>query len=148
MSSGPFFRFATRLRGAALDRRIAEGADLAEHPILGTRAAQLTSERSRRELASWIEHVVDSADQRDPAPRSAVPLQRAAIREARPLLLSLARDLSELGEPVSARGIARARQLLTDGASPLYGTPGRVCDANGDELNLTVRHVRTTLALH
>jgi hypothetical protein len=144
----PLSSFTIRLRGPALDRRIAEGADPAEDRILGQRAEQLTSDSNRRELASWIERVVDAADQPDLPRRTVVPLQREAIREARPLLLSLARDLSQVGEPVSPRGIARARQLLTDGASPLYGCPGLVCAANGDELNLTVRHVRTTLALH
>jgi hypothetical protein len=147
MGLRPLSRITTWLRAATLDRRIAQGADPAADPVLGQRAEVLTSAETRRQLAYWIEHLVDSVDRPDPGPRAAVPLQRDAIREARPLLLSLARDLSEVREPVSARGIARARQLLTDGGSPLYGCPGRICTANGDELNQTVRHVRTTLAL-
>jgi hypothetical protein len=142
----PLSRLSAHLHGSALDRRLAEGADPAEDPLLGQRAAQLTSKHSRQEISRWIESVVESAEDPDPLPRAVVPLQRDAILESRDQLLSLARELAALEEPANPRGVARARQLLTDGDSPLYGCPGVVCDRDGAELDRAVRHVRASLA--
>jgi hypothetical protein len=44
---------------------------------------------------------------------------RAAVREARPLLLMLPATLRGR-EPVDPRGVAALTNLLTDGASPVY----------------------------
>jgi hypothetical protein len=69
-----------------------------------------------------------------------VPVQRSAILGERELMLGLARDLVE--EPrVSARGMARLKDLLTDGRSPLY------CPAPRGSLRAALRHARTTLLL-
>ena len=58
---------------------------------------------------------------------------RAAVLEARPALLALADDLSEIHDP-SPRGVALALILLTDGGGPLYRpwTSGEL-DATAEE---------------
>jgi hypothetical protein len=48
-----------------------------------------------------------------------VPVNRAAVLEARPALLALADDLVEIVHPRPC-GVARAIELLRDGAGPLY----------------------------
>jgi hypothetical protein len=143
----PLSRVRESLRASTLDRRLAAGADPTEDPALTQRARQLTSEQTREELANWIESLIDVADRPSRRRRPAVVLERVAIREARPQLQSLARDLAKVEEPASARGIARTRQLLTDGGSPLYACPGHACAKDGASLEQAVRHVRASLAL-
>ncbi len=116
----PLSRVRESLRASTLDRRLAEGADPTEDPELTQRARRLTSEQTREELANLIQSLIDAADRPSSRRRPAVVLERVAIRETRLQLLSLARDLAKVEEPASARGIARTRQLLTDGGSPLY----------------------------
>jgi hypothetical protein len=48
-----------------------------------------------------------------------VPVNRAAVLEARPALLALADDLVEIPHP-APRGVAMATRLLRDGEGPLY----------------------------
>ena len=73
----------------------------------------------RQQLARSIRRAVASAE----APRSPltarVPVDRAAVLEARPALLALADDLEDIPDP-NPRGVALAVQLLSDGAGPLY----------------------------
>ena len=47
------------------------------------------------------------------------PLQRAQIVAARPFVANLAQRLRDVERPHAA-GVARARQLVVDGTSPLY----------------------------
>ena len=143
----PLARIRTRLRGDALDRRLAEGTDPTGDPELTQRALKLTSEQARQELADWIENVIEAADQPARRSRAAVVLERVAIRETRSQLLSLAHDLATIDEPVSARGVARTRQLLTDGGSPLYACPGHACAKDGASLEQAVRHAHASLLL-
>ena len=55
---------------------------------------------------------------------AAAPVSRAAVAESREGLLGLA-DALEFAQPVNACGVARAFELVTDGASPLYNTASR-----------------------
>ena len=143
----PLAQIRARLRCDALDKRLAQGADPTGDPELTQRARQLTSEEARQELAHWIESLIEAADQPTRRSRAAVVLQRVAIRETRPLLLTLAHELAAVGEPASARGIARTRQLLTGGGSPLYACPGHACAKDGASLEQAVRHAHASLAL-
>ncbi len=143
-----FPRISAWLRGGALDERLAGGASPSQSPELSARARWLTSTRTRRRLAQWIQRVIEAAETPYAGDRGpAVPLEREAIRRTRTLLLSLARELDAVDEPASPRGIARVRQLLTDGASPLYINPNPFVPRSGLGLEGAVRHARATLAL-
>jgi hypothetical protein len=114
-----------RVRSEALDALLIEASDPASTPELTLRAFQLTRPASRRRLAASLEDVVSSARVRSRRYSSSPPPARLAIKLARGALAELAEALRE--EPVvTARGVALARRLLTDGAGPLYvQTPER-----------------------
>lgn len=102
-----------------LDRELAAGGDPHE-PLRRVRATKLTRLRTRRAIASRLESAIAAAE--SPPRRTlspAIPVHRGAVREARPLILSLANALREQGR-LSAQGIARAEMLVTDGGSSLY----------------------------
>ncbi len=102
-----------------LDRELAAGGDPHE-PLLGVRARKLTHPRRREAIASRLEWAIAEAESRPGRSLSAaIPVRREAVREARPLMLSLALELREPG-PLSPQGIARAEMLVTDGGSSLY----------------------------
>jgi hypothetical protein len=106
-------------RKAALDQRLAQGADPSEDPKLARRARQLKSRRMRDGLAEGIRNLLDSAEEPARSLSAAVPLQRREILKESELLLSLASDLTG-GDELSPRGIALVERLLTDGDSPFY----------------------------
>jgi hypothetical protein len=124
-----------------LDRRIAHGADPSASPELRRRARQLVSRGFRARLAAGLRRTIAAAEQPWQQRRTAqVPVQRGAILNERALLIGLARLLTE-EETVSARGVARVEQLLTDGRSPLYYPAPR------GALPAALRHARATLLL-
>jgi hypothetical protein len=107
------------LKRRRLDRELAAGSDLHE-PLLRTRATQLLDPRVREAIASRLESAIAEAERGPPpALSAAIPVRRQAVREAQPLMLSLAIALREPG-PVSPQGIARAEMLVIDGGSSLY----------------------------
>lgn len=109
-----------RLRALSLDRQLASGVEPWRSPVHAARARQLTGERTRRMLARSLEQLIERAE--DP-PRvhrgAAIQPSRARVAEARPLMLTLASRLRGIG-PVAPRGIAALKNLLTDGAGPVY----------------------------
>ncbi|MGA2320677.1 MAG: hypothetical protein ABSG95_08020 [Solirubrobacteraceae bacterium] len=114
--------YATRWR---LDRRIAAGSAQESTPALSLRARQLTSPRTRQQIARELRGIVDYVDRAGSAwIFSAVVIERAAVRAGRQAILGLAERL-EGAAPVSPRGVARAQVLLTDGLSPLFN---RYCE--------------------
>jgi hypothetical protein len=124
-----------------LDRKIANGADLSSSPELTQRARQLVSSAFRAQMAAGLRRTIAAAEQPGQSRLSAqVPVQRSAILDERAQLVGLALLLTE-EEDVSARGVARVRELLTDGRSPLYypAPPGALAAA--------LRHARATLLL-
>jgi len=108
---------ATRGR---LDRQLAAGRPCESTAALSLRARQLTHPRARQRVARDLRGIVDYVD-RLGSPRvvSAVVIEPAAVRRARQPILGLAERL-EGAAPVSPRGVALARALLTDGLSPLF----------------------------
>jgi hypothetical protein len=123
-----------------LDRELARGADPFASPRLARRAAKLCQPKMRHKLAADIERVIETTDEPPRPLTAAVPLNRCAIRDLRPLLLTIADDL-RADDPVSANGVAIVRELLRDGGSPLYagGRPG--------ELEEELRRARAALLL-
>ena len=117
--AGIFIKAQARFRGRSLDRALSNGEDPASSPVLTRRAAWLTRPRNRHALARSIRRLLDPPSGRRPGPSAAVPPHRGELAGAR-LPLARVAALLETDEPVSARGVARLRLLLTDGRSALY----------------------------
>jgi hypothetical protein len=88
--------------------------------LRAVREARRASEPSRRRLARNLENAVASAERRHTPLSAAVPVcDAAAAGDARAALLDLAERL-RAPRPVDPEGVRLARQLLVDGAGPLY----------------------------
>jgi hypothetical protein len=112
-------RLRSRLRAWRLDQELARGADPCSDPALELRARRLLSPETRTRIADTLEEVVRDAC-RPLRPGAQVPLRGDGINAARPELQALAAALRAHDDP-EARGVALARLLIVDGASPLYG---------------------------
>jgi hypothetical protein len=112
-------RAVVRMQAATLDRRLASGFEPEANRFMAARAQELVSPGRRQALADNWEHLLDVA--RDPAlrPNGRIPLCRERIAEAESEVRSMLVTLVTAG-PVSARGVAMASRLLSDGAGPLY----------------------------
>ena len=121
---GLWLHCATRWRARELDRQLAAGADPMQTNQLSLRVGQLGSSRSRRRIACALRGAVALAE-RDAYPGTAFapPIERAAVRASGGILLEIAERLLSC-EPVGARGVAMASQLIEDRRGPLYR-----CDA-------------------
>jgi hypothetical protein len=120
----PWHRVLARCAASRLDRELAAGASPESSSRLAARAVQLTSMKTRRNLAASVRRILTAAG--DPAAvtmitarPSRLPLARARIRQSAGPLAALAGSLAVPG-PVSAQGVAMVSQLLADGAGPLY----------------------------
>jgi hypothetical protein len=111
--------------------------------LRAAREARMASEHSRRRLAGQLENAIVRAERRYTPFSAAIPVcHEAAAGEARSALLDLAERL-RAPRPVDPDGVRLARELLVDGAGPLYAPaePGqlraaalralRAMDANG-----------------
>lgn len=84
------------------------------------RAAELSSAKHRLMLAKTLRKVERSAGERAIGPTNILDL--AAVREHRRALRSLVTLVEDEREPVTAAGMLRVRDLITQASSPLYGT--------------------------
>jgi hypothetical protein len=108
------------VRAARLDRQLATGTESWHTPVHAARSRQLTSERTRRALARSLERLVEQAEEPPRLGRAAIVFpSRARVREARPVMLTLAARLRG-SAPVAPRAMAALRDLLCDGAGPVY----------------------------
>jgi hypothetical protein len=118
-------------QAAELDRLLATGATPAGTAALAARANRITGRRSRRQIADGLARARRSARDRAPGWSAAIQPHKEEILAARVVLNALDRRL-RASEPVSARGMAMLRTLLTDGGSALYAPMAR--GALGSEL--------------
>src|SRR5438552_4482543 len=111
-------RLRVLLTRSQLDALLAAGADPASDLALRLRAAQLVSTRTRAEVARDLERALHGAS-RGQSLSAAIPLNEHALAAARPAIEHL---VTALRSSAAARpaGVARAAQLLTESASPLY----------------------------
>jgi hypothetical protein len=112
---------AARVRGFALDRALAAGEDPASSRVLAVRAEQICRFDRRRQTASRLLEVARGFTGHGTG--IALSPSGRAVAMAWGDLETLASELARPG-PADPEGVARARLLLTDGASPLY-PPGR-----------------------
>jgi hypothetical protein len=116
-------RSLSRTRGLALDRRLADGAAPESSLDLAIRADVLIRPEQRAVLARDLDHIAVTA--RRKRSKAQVRVCRHRIREASAELAALSRQLSAPG-PVSVRGVAMIRVLLSDGTGPLFQPDSRV----------------------
>lgn len=101
-----------------LEARLAAGEAPATDAALGLRARQLSSVCCRERIAHGLELVL-AENVRLEAVSSALPVHHEALGAARSVLEQVVVALRMEG-PVNPHGVARARRLLTEAASPLY----------------------------
>jgi hypothetical protein len=113
-------RLLARLLSFRLDGELAEGRPPEWSRLHAARADHLESVTFRNELADNWDHVMEVAAGRTATPgRSRSPLRRDRVADAEPRIRELV-TLLRGPQPVPARGVAVAHQLLTDGTGPLY----------------------------
>jgi len=89
-------------------------------PLYVWRARQLCSPRQRRMLGKTLRLIEQVADERFLGVRR--PHRLAAVQEHREAVETLAQVLESLEQPVTPAGMLRVVDLVTDGASPLWGS--------------------------
>ncbi|HUO72810.1 MAG TPA: hypothetical protein VMU39_18730 [Solirubrobacteraceae bacterium] len=106
-----------------LDADLAAGVNPSATAVLGVRAQLITRRRSRRRVADGLAGALARARGGTPGLTAAIAPHTREVLSARAVLSALDRRL-RAPEPVSARGMAMLRTLLTDGTSPLYQPAG------------------------
>ena len=117
----PWERLVSHVRSYALDREIAAGASPEHSATVALRAQALVRPSMRRALARRVEQLLDDAAQQSVPSREVlrVPISSDGIlQNSDALRILIERILAPV--PLSARGVAGVRVLLTDGAGPLY----------------------------
>lgn len=111
-------------QSAELDRLLASGTAPAASAALSARARTITRARSRLQIAGGLARARRSARDTRPGLSAAIRPHADEILAARVVLGALDRRL-RAAEPVTPRGMAMLRTLLTDGASALYAPSSR-----------------------
>ncbi len=116
-------RMLVRLRESRLDRELARGASPESSVALALHAERVIRCAERTDLARNLRRLLEvSAAPRTPL-RPGALLCRERVLAARNETEALAERLLAAG-PVSVRGVARLRVLLSDGSGPLYRRRG------------------------
>jgi hypothetical protein len=114
-TAGLWQRVAARVRADHLDSELANGACPDASVSLALRAQVLVGTRFRRDMAATAQRILDAAAGR----RLPIPVCRSRVRASSTELSELIGRLLAPG-PVSAQGVARARELLTDSRGPIF----------------------------
>ena len=132
-------RALARLLGSSLDRELALGLPPWRGGPRAARARFIVSPAGRRQLIRGWNRLLDLAH-RPPSGRSARgPVCRRALAGAQDDVRTMLGVVAGQ-RPITARGAAMARALLTDGAGPLYNP------RSGRDLAAEVRDVTRWLA--
>ncbi len=129
-------RFVDRLLahwwGLPLDTQLADGERAEDDRLRAVRASTLATPAARRRLVAGWEDVLSSTTRPRRPVDPSVPVQAFRVLAAEDDIRDLISSL-RASTPVSARGVAIASMLLTDGTGPLYNA------ANTSDLASTVR---------
>ena len=112
-------RVVAWLRAGHFDQLLAVGAAAPERSPLAAHEARLTSPRERESIARALRTAVHDARAHVNPLSSRIPLHLTNIADAEDLIDAVTLRLHS-PRPVSARGMARLRRLLSDGCGPLY----------------------------
>lgn len=130
-------RVLARLLGPSLDRELALGLPPWRGGPRAARARFIVSPAGRRQLIRGWSRLLDLAH-RPPSARSARgPVCRRALAEAEHDVRTML-GVVTAQRPITARGAAMARALLTDGAGPLFN-PRSGRDLAGEVRDVTRR---------
>jgi hypothetical protein len=119
VNARPWDRLLARLHATKLDNDLAAGASPDGSVELALRARELVRTCTRRDLAVGARRVLAAASQPPSPVRVPVPVCRDQVRACSAELTELIGRLLAAG-PVSARGVAQTRVLLSSANSPLY----------------------------
>ena len=112
-------RLTARLCAGRLDAALAVGVPAQAGSALAVHAARLTSTPEREAIARSLRRAVHDSHDDSTALSTRVPLHRANIARAEDLIDGITLRLHS-PRPVSPRGMARLRRLLSDGGGPMY----------------------------
>jgi hypothetical protein len=112
-------RLIARLRAGHLDRLIAVGVPAPAGGAQAAHEARLTSTAERRAIARSLRTAASDARGRRVLMSSRLPLHVPNITAAADMIDVVTLRLNS-PLPVSPRGMARLRQILSDGTGPLY----------------------------
>ncbi len=112
-------RLTARLLAGRLDGLLAVGVPAPAGSALAAHEARLTSSAEREAIARSLRATVADARGRGLLLSSRVPLHVPNIAAAEDVIDAVTLRLHS-PRPVSARGMARLRQILGDGTGPLY----------------------------
>ena len=112
-------RVMARLLAAKFDRMLAVGVSAPAGSALATHAERLTSVEEREAIARTLRRSVDDARNPDGRVSSRVPLNVPNITAAADRIDQVTLRLHS-PRPVTSRGVARLRLLLSDGTGPMY----------------------------
>jgi hypothetical protein len=118
--------------GLPLDTQLADGERAEDDRLRAVRASTLATPAARRRLVAGWEDVLSSTTRPRRPVDPSVPVQAFRVLAAEDDIRDLISSL-RASTPVSARGVAIASMLLTDGTGPLYNA------ANTSDLASTVR---------
>jgi len=112
-------RVRARLRANQLDRQLAVGVPAPAGSALAVHQARLTSVAEREDIARALRLAVRDA-RKGGIPRSSrIPVDPSNIAAAEDLIDAITLRL-HAPRPVSARGMARLRVVMSDGCGPMY----------------------------
>ena len=134
----PVDRLLARFMSWRLDAELAAGRPPEWSPLHAARADSLVSLSFRTELADNWDRVLGIATGQEAASGTGRRfLRKEPIAEAAPQIRELT-ALLRAPEPVSARGVASAHRLLTDGTGPLFNHASEIVlsDAAADAVAL------------
>jgi hypothetical protein len=108
-----------RLLAAKFDRMLAVGVSAPAGSALAVHAERLTSVDEREAIARTLRRSVDDARNPERPVSSRVPLNVPNITAAADRIDQITLRLHS-PKPVTSRGVARLRLLLSDGTGPMY----------------------------
>ena len=112
-------RVTARLRACQLDRQLAVGVPAPAGSALAVHQARLTSVAEREAIAWTLRQAVRDARSGGRPLASRIPVHSTNIAAAEDLIDTITLRLHS-PRPVSARGMARLRVVLSDGRGPMY----------------------------
>ena len=112
-------RILAWLRSGHYDRQLSLGATVHAGTPLAIHAERLISIREREGLARALRRCISDAHSESPLRSGRIEVNASNIVAAEDIIDSITLRLHS-PRPVTARGMARLRVLLADGASPLY----------------------------
>jgi anti-sigma factor RsiW len=112
-------RLTARLKAHQFDRQLAVGVPAPAGGALAVHQARLTSDAEREAVARTLRQALHDAHAGGAPLSSRIPVHTTNIVTAEDLIDAITLRLHS-PRPVSARGMARLRVVLSDGCGPMY----------------------------